>query len=352
MRYPRIIIIHLAAVLALGCSGDTDQDPVIPKGDYEKGYFVTNEGPFQNGTGTITFIGEEGTVQQAAYKKANGEDLGNIVNAMFVLGDLAYIVVNNSHKLVVADRNTLKKLAVIEGETIANPRYFQAEGQTGYLSNWGDPFDPSDDFIAVIDLGSNLVKETIPVGEGPERMIISGKRLFVCLQGGYNHNNKVAVIDTELQRLIEVVEVGDVPNSIASDNNGKLWVLCGGKPAWTGEETGGALFRIDPVNLGREEFLFAGTEHPGLLSTDAGRLYYSLNGKTYGMDPAAGAVPREALPGLDGFFYAMRVKGGNLYGTDAGDFASEGSLQVWNVASGSLLETIPAGIVPGDIVIP
>ena len=271
---------------------------------------------------------------------------------MFINGDLAYIVVNNSHRLVVVERSTLKKLAVIEGAAIENPRHFVADGQTGYLSNWGDPFDPSDDFIAVIDLGSNLVKQTIPVGEGPERMLISGKRLFVCLQGGYNHNNRVAAIDTELQRLIEEVQVGDVPNSLASDSSGKLWVLCGGKPAWTGEETAGALFRIDPFNLAKEEFAFEENEHPGLLSSDAGRLYYSLNGKTYRMDPLASSVPKEALPGLEGFFYAMQVKGGNLYGTHAGDFASEGSLQVWNVASGTLLETISTGIIPGDIVIP
>ena len=43
---------------------------------------------------------------------------------------------------------------------------------------------------------------------------------------------------------------------------------------------------------------------------------------------------------------------GELYGTDAGDFASEGNVKVFNANSGALLNTIPTGIIPGQVVIP
>jgi hypothetical protein len=64
------------------------------------------------------------------------------------------------------------------------------------------------------------------------------------------------------------------------------------------------------------------------------------------------SLPTSAINGLDGFYYAMEINNGELYGTDAGDFASEGTLKVFNVSSGSLLETIASGIVPGNIVFP
>lgn len=341
--------------LCLFISSCSDDDPATiepPKGDFENGYFVTNEGPFQNGSGTLTFVNDDGSVSQNVYKTVNGEDLGNIVNSMYIEGDKAYIVVNNSHKIVVADRYTMEKITVIEGDGINNPRYFVANNGRGYVSNWGDPFNTSDDFIAVIDLNSNTVVDVVSVGEGPEKMIIEGSNLFVCLQGGYGINNQVFVMDTNQNSIKDFIVVGNVPNSITKDSNGKIWVLCGGSPSWTGSETSGSLYKIDPSNLQDEKFDFLLTEHPGLLNHDNGRIFYNLDGKVYQMNIEDSALPVDALNGLDGFYYSMEVNNGELYGTDAGDFASEGILKVFNVASGSQLETIATGIVPGNIVFP
>ncbi len=55
---------------------------------------------------------------------------------------------------------------------------------------------------------------------------------------------------------------------------------------------------------------------------------------------------------MDGFYYSMAVRNGELYGTDAGDFASEGAVRVFNLNSGALLQTIEAGIIPGEVVFP
>ena len=52
------------------------------------------------------------------------------------------------------------------------------------------------------------------------------------------------------------------------------------------------------------------------------------------------------------FYYAMNINNGELYATDAGDFASEGTLKVFNLVSGDLLQTIATGIIPGQVVFP
>ena len=339
------------AILLGSCSDDNDT-PDEPLGDYENGYFVSNEGPFQNGSGTITFVGDDGTVSQNVYNRVNGEDLGNIVNSMFINGDKAYIVVNNSSRVVVVNRYTMEKEAVIEGDDINNPRHFVAVNGKGFISNWGDPFDSGDDFITVVSLESNAVLDKISVEEGPEEMIISGNKLFVCLKGGYGSNNKVVAIDTSNNSVLDNIEVGDVPESIVADSKGYLWVLCSGNQAYTGNETAGILYKIDPSDYSLSWMEFETVEHPTLLNSELGELFYSLDGKVYEMDEDASELPSDAIDGLDGFFYSMLVYGGQLYGTDAKDFASEGDLKIFDIKSGTTLETIGAGIVPGQVVIP
>lgn len=222
----------------------------------------------------------------------------------------------------------------------------------GYVSNWGDPLNTTDDFIAVVSLSTNTVLKTIPVGEGPEKMIINGDKLYVCLQGGFGTNDQVVVIGTSDDTVQANLTVGDVPNSIVTDSKGDLWVLCGGNPSWTGNETPGFLYKIVSGNNALSSFEFGLSEHPSLLNEDMGKLYYSLNGEVFQMNDSDENLPADALAGLSGFYYSMRVHNAELYATDAGDYASEGSLKVFTISSGSLLETITTGIIPGEVVFP
>jgi YVTN family beta-propeller protein len=349
MKMKTLKLITLLIVLVFLNSCSDDDDLKLPLGDYENGYFITNEGPFQNGSGTITFVGDDGIVSQNVYKAVNGEDLGNIVNSIYIGNENAYIVVNNSNKIVVVNRYTMEKMTTIEGIEILQPRYMVAQGDTGYISNWGDPFNGEDDFIAVIDLITNQVISTIPVEEGPENMYIDNNNLFVTLEGGFSQNNQVVVIDTNSNLIKESITVGDVPNAITEDGNGNVWVLCGGKPSYTGDETKGQLFKINSNNLSVSFVDFDATDHPEHLTSDSDNLYYSLNGKIYQMDSSASELPDESLNGFDGFYYSLHVNNSELFATDAKDYASEGELKVFDLLSGTLLETITTGIIPGDI---
>ncbi|MCF6222313.1 MAG: YncE family protein [Flavobacteriaceae bacterium] len=349
MKTLKLAVLLLALVFLNACSDDNNE-PDLPKGDYEKGYFITNEGPFQNGSGSITFVGDDGVVYQNIYRSVNNENLGNIVNSMALSDENAYVVVNNSHKIIVANRFTMQKIAIIEGQDINNPRYMVIDDNIGYVSNWGDPSNPDDDFITVIDLQTNTVINTIAVGEGPENMVLEDDLLFVTLEGGWSQNNKVVVIDTNSNTIVKTITVGYVPNAIVDDDNDNIWVLCGGKPSWASDETNGVLYKIKMSNLEITSFEFALTEHPDLLINDDNTLYYSLNGKVYAMNANDTTLPNESINGLDGFYYAMQAHDGELFATDAKDFTSEGTLKNYDLTSGTLLETVTTGIIPGDII--
>lgn len=346
-----LLFFSFLAIFTSSCS-DEDGDPQEPKGDYVNGYFVTNEGPFQNGTGTITFVENGGPVSQNVYKMVNGEDLGNIVNAMYFADDKGYIVVNNSNKVVVVNQYTMVKEAVIAGDHINNPRHFVAGNGKGYISNWGDPSNTEDDFITVISLNDNSVLTTIPVGEGPERMLVNSGNLFVCLQGGFGQNNKVVVINTDSDSIQEELTVGDVPNSIVIDDNSDIWVLCQGKPGYTLDETKGSLFKIEAGTNALSSFEFTTIQHPTLLNYEGDQLYYNLDGKVFRFGIEESELPTDAVTGLDGYHYSMHIDSGELYATDAGDYASEGTLKVFNLVSGDLMQTITTGIIPGQVVFP
>ncbi len=345
-QFKLVTLLFLTLLLTYSCS--EDDSPQLPKGDYEKGYFITNEGPFQNGSGTLSHVDEAGDVTQSIFKAVNNKDLGSVVQSMTLHNDFAYIVVNNSHKIEVANRYTMKNIATIEGDDIKNPRYFVAVGTTGYISNWGDAGDATDDYIAVVDLATNTVTKKIPVGEGPEKMLVDGNKIYINLQGGFSQNNKVEVIDVSSNTVISTLEVGDVPNGIIKDASGTIWVLCGGKPSFSGAETNGKLAKI--VNNEVSFFDFEATEHPNNLTLDADKVYYSLSGKVYEMSTTATELPTTEVTGLDGFYYSMKANNGKLYTTDAGDFQSEGSLKVYDLSDNSLKETVTTGLIPGSVV--
>jgi len=347
----RIKLTALLSIIIVLNSCSNDDDHKLPKGDYEKGYFITNEGPFQNGSGTITFIGDDGVKSQNIYKTVNNEDLGNIVSSMTLTDESAYVIVNNSNKIVVTNRYTMKSITVIEGDNIKLPKYMAVNKDTGYVSNWGDPYNSEDDFIAIIDLNTNTISGKIPVGEGPENLKIVDNKLFVTLEGGFGQNNQVVVINTNNNTVEANLTIGDVPNSIVSDGNGNVWVLCQGNPSYATTETRGSIYKIKVSDLGITNFDFdAITDHPTSLVVDANELYYNLNGKVYAFDVKSSNLPTESIVGLDGYYYAMKTNNGELYATDAKDYASEGELKIFDLASNTLVETVTTGIIPGDIV--
>lgn len=340
----------LLVILIIIISCKSDDPELLPLGDYENGFFIANEGPFSDGTGTLTFIGNNGAIEQDVYQTVNNEVLGSIVQSMTFHDNNAYIVVNNSHKIIVANRHTMKKITTIEGSDINNPRHFVAIGNTGYVSNWGSTSNSTDDFIAVIDLSTNTVTSTIAVGEGPEDMLVKDNTIYVNLQGGFGFNNKVEVINANTNTISTTITVGDVPSAILKDNNDSIWVLCSGNPNYaTGGETNGTLIKIENNSV-TSTLDFGAQKHPSHLTINDNNLYYNLGGKVYNMLVSNTQLNTTAIVGFDGFYYTMSAKNGVLYTTNAGDYASEGTLKVFNLSTKEHSYSKITGIVPTAIV--
>ncbi|VAW10141.1 putative surface layer protein [hydrothermal vent metagenome] len=331
------------------CSSDDNVVEVVPKGDYEKGILVSNEGPFNNGTGTVTYISEDlATIEDAVFNKVNSADLGNIVQSIGFNDDKAYIIANVSNTINVVNRNTFEKVATIT-DGLNNPRYFVEANGKGYVTNWGDTTDETDDYIAIINLTDNTVEGNISVVLGPEHLLAQGEILYVAHKGAFGQNNKVSVINTTSNTVTTTINVGDVPNSMQFDDTGNLWVLCSGKPSFSGEETAGALVKVNTsTNEVATTMTFETTNHPSQLGIDGSMLYYYLGGSVFSLSTTADSLPSDSdFDELS--FYSMTINKGMLYGTDAKDFASKGSLTIYDLSSKDLLKTLEVGIIPGGV---
>ncbi|PCI35009.1 MAG: hypothetical protein COB60_04705 [Flavobacteriaceae bacterium] len=321
-----------------------------PQGDYEGGILVVNEGPFQNGSGTVTYVSSDLSQSvDGIYKTENGTDLGNIFQSMFLYGTQAFLVVNNSHVIEVVNRFTFVKEGIID-ENLDNPRYAVVVNGKLYVTNWGDTASESDDFIAVYDVNTLAYVTSISVDLGPEKMQVIGNKIYVAHEGAYGFNNKISVVSSVTNEVDTVIEVGDVPNSIGVDSAQNLWVLCGGVPAWTGAETFGSLHRINSISDEVEKTFIFDASHPDYLTVDSANVLYAVGANVYGMPNAATELPTEVLieTGAD-FLYSLRASNGFLFATDAKDFSSKGSLTIYKYLSKEILSTVSTGISPNGV---
>ncbi|EDM43407.1 putative surface layer protein [unidentified eubacterium SCB49] len=349
----KTILLSIICLAILSCTSDDRDDPVqeVPiTGDYTQGLFVLNEGGYGSSNASVSFLDNEGQLYQSIFAGVNDKNLGDTAQSMGFNEDYGYIVVNNSSTVEVVDRNTFTSIATVTSQ-IVNPRYIAFSDSNGFITNWGDPNDPNDDYVAVLNLETNLVESKIIVSEGPEKMVVHNGKLFVAQKGGYGYGNTITVIDLETQLVVSNIEVSDVPTGmVISDNS--LYVLCAGKAPYTGEETQGALYKINANTYTTEASLsFPEGVHPSFLELDNNTLYFTQEGSVYAMTTANFQLPTTPIfePALDGLeiLYGFTVAEGLIYLADAKDYASNGETFIYNL-NGALQQQFTVAIIPNS----
>ena len=333
-------------MLFLSCERNT----IEPENEYENKAVVVNEGPFPNGSGSLTVF-DRNTHEsgQEVFLSANGRPLGNVVQSATIHLDVLYVAVNNSNKLEIAHIDSFVSIASLD---VSLPRYFLGVSEEkGYVSSWNDE-------VYVVDLVENRIGDTISCPTGPDRMVLAGGKVFVLNSGGFQNDNRVTVIDPQTDQLVAVVTVGDNPSGAVVDRDDKLWVLCAGK-GWNGfpsaDDTPGSLYRIDPLQneIERSIIFTDPSVHPSRLaiSEERNRLYVlSPEGvAVMGIDDAELSSP-DLIPGN---FYGMDVdpSNGMIYLTDPVDYVQNGWVYAY-LPDGSLADSLRAGIIPSSIAFP
>lgn len=353
--FKQSLVIGCISLMCLSCGDDFDDENVLTEAIednliFESGFFVTNEGPFNEGFGSVSFVNSDlSDTENGIYQEANDDNLGNIVQSMGFNGDDLYIVANVGNRITVVNRSSFQETGRIEAG-LTNPRYFEASNGKGYVSNWGDPFVTTDDYVAIVDLATNEITGNIPVAEGPERILVDGNTIYVALKGGFGVNNQVVVIDAITDTVVAEITVGDVPESMRLDSNGNLWVINQGSPEFTGNETAGSITRIDTATQEVvATYMFDTTAHPSYLNIVGNNLFYYLNGGVFQTTVSDFEIPAAPIF-TTSFLSNMLVPNSNvLLGCDAGDFSSNGNLRVYDLLTGEETATLEVGIIPSNV---
>lgn len=350
----------IAASLSFSCN--TDDDTVTTLDDvedmegntlpdpFENGVLVSHEGAFSGGFGTVSFLDASLTTSEnGIYQSVNDDNLGGIVQSIAFSEVHAYVISNLSNRVTVVNRFTFEEVARID-QGLVNPRYMVLANGRGYITNWGDGLVATDDYIAVVDLNTNEVINTIAVGEGPEQIVYNGNSIYVSHKGGFSVNNIVTVINPDADNVTTTIAVGDAPDEMEIDIEGNLWVLSEGRFAFQGTETGGRFTKIDTsTNQPITTAILADTDHPSFMDLDGGEVFYYLNGSVIRVGINDGILS-QTTPILEGLsFFGMAVINGALIGCNAGDFNSNGTVEIYDLSTNTLTTTLNVGLIPAKV---
>jgi hypothetical protein len=342
-----LLMLAVSVILSVLTSCTKEEETVT--GKFSHGIFIINEGPFQTGTGTITFFNTDSdSVYQDIFMGVNGYPLGNIVQSLTFHNDKGYIVVNNASKVEVVEAETFKSAGTIQGLTL--PRYLlPINDAKAYISDWSG-------HINVVDLTDYSVKDNITVGSGPELMIKSGKYVYVLNSGGYEKDSTVSVLDFSKDQLVKTIQVHHRPTGIVEDASGKIWVLCSGNGfnGWPMPgDSKGRLLRIDPTTL-TIDFTYEFPDvslHPEKLTIHDNQLYFLYNNGIFKFSTQiAGGSPVRVVEHGNLYSLAFDLVRDQLLASDPLDYASNGRMIRFDPATGNAIDSIPAGIVPGNVV--
>ena len=346
-----IINYSLIVLLIAGCKKGSSSDSPQP---YGVGVFIINQGQYGSGNGSISFFDRYyKTMQEDIFMKVNKRPLGDVVQSLNLYNNSAYIVVNNSGKVEVADANTFRSTGVITG--LSQPRYFIGINPgKAYVSQWID--GTSIGSLAVINLADNSVSKTITVGHGPDLMLKYQSKLFVINTGGYGVDSTISVANTQTDQKISDINLYHIPCGICLDRNNKIWVICsGGINGWSQpNDTYGYLVRINPDTYAVEKVLqFPSlTVHPFnlVINSSQDELYYAYSNSIYKFNINNTSLPTTPLinPGYTiyglGYDYATNY----IYIADPLDYKQNGYFHRYDSNTGAAIDEYLVGLIPGN----
>ena len=336
MSAEKIFFLLLLTTAFFGC----EKEPVRkndPLGDTSgTGIFVCNEGNFQSGNASVTYVNYEKQIAvEDLYRSSNNSPVGDVLQSLIIFNGKAYLVVNNSGKLICADPGTLQKISELSG--LRSPRYLlPLSDSKAYLS------DLYENAISVVNLNAMKVSGKISCNGWTEEMLRYKSRVFVCNK----KSNYVFVIDTASDAIVDSLDAGFGSESICMDQNKHVWVLSAGDQS---KQINATLNCFDAENLGRLfRFNFKNNEVPMRLRINkSGDQIFFINTDVYSMD-VSDSVPAKFITANGRNFYGLAWDPNHdeLLVSDAGDYIQKGSVFRYDIQA-MLKGKFGAGIIPG-----
>ncbi len=345
----KLLILGLIS-MGLFISSCDNNDDTEPKGKYENGILITNEGIFRSGNGSVSFYSyDEDTVANEIFKAENNRPLGDIVQSLTRTNDKVLIAINNSNKVEIVNSDDFKSIASVE---VMQPRYIAVEDDKAYVSSWANGGK-----VYIIDLGSYTVVDSIEVGSAPEGLIIENNKLYVA-NTGWGYEQTVSIIKLSDLSTVKTLNVdADSPAHFVKDKNDMIWVLANGKVIYDQNynvigHTPSALIQINPNTDMLENHMWLFDEmHPAKLGINKAedKLYvgggWGFQG-LYAINITATSAP--SSPFIDAPNYGFVIDHENDVIFLLQESSTSNGKLIRYKADGTKIKEYTVGIYPGD----
>ncbi|MBZ4037709.1 hypothetical protein K6T82_23315 [Flavobacterium sp. 17A] len=331
MKFSKLLLIALSISLFVSCSNDDDDK--TPKGAYDNGFFILNEG--SQSLGTISFSSNDlSTFTKDVYKTENGTDaVGGYLQNIFFSGDRAYIIAGGSNVINVVNRYTFKLIAKIDSDLVA-PRYGVVKDGKAYVINantysYQNPTSGNtDDYIAVINLSTNTVESKVALNSTANRVIEENGKLYIT--DGYN--DKMLIYNIATKTLETPVTIGYDGDSI-EEEDGVIFILR--KPYQGAGEI--VKVKISDKSVSRIA-LPASIGEAGFLDIEDNKVYYTASNAIYTISPSATTAATSPLfTSAASYVYGFTVKDNRIYIADA-KFGADSKAFIYNLSGALQIE--------------
>ncbi|WP_316635753.1 DUF5074 domain-containing protein [uncultured Flavobacterium sp.] len=340
MKFSKLFLIALSVSLFVSCSNDDSSNE--PKGVYDKGFFVLNEG--SAGQGSVSFSSNDfSAFTKDVYTTVNGADLlGKYAQNIFFDGDRAYIIAGGSNVINVVNRYTFKLIAKID-TGLKNPRYGVTKDGKAYVTNantYGSPTNSAgytDDYVAIINLSTNTFESKIDLNGTANRLVEENGKLYITEP--YN-SSKLLVVNITTKALEAPVEIGSSADCIKLEN-GTLFILRG--PYGDRSE----IVKVKLSDKSVSKITFPATlDGASFLDIYNGNIYYTVGNSVYVISTTATAASTTAvLTTTVGYLYGFAVNNDHIYIADSGDFKADSKAYIYSL-SGTLQKELNVGVGP------
>ena len=297
-----------------------------------RGILIANEGNFQWGNASLSFYDlENEQVQNRVFEEVNQRPLGDVLQSITLHENTAFLVLNNSGRIEVINKNTFELLETISGFT--SPRYLHVVSQTkAYVS------DLYANKIAVLDLENYEISSFIECAGWLEELFQIDNRVYALNKS----SNSIWLVNTETDEAEEAYTVDFNVSSLSKDVFNRLW-LCGeangvGKVQCLDAFTFAPIYSYDfveeyPTNL--------------VVSASGSDVYFLSNGVWHINEFTDQITSIPMIPSNNRLFYGLSVHQDRIYIADAINYVQQGTVWVYSKES-SLIKELKVGIIPSE----
>lgn len=345
MKFNRFLTAVFASVLLVVASCNDDDEIYNNQETSYSGILAVNEGTNLTPSGTVDFLSSDlSEVKQNIYTAANNENLGSILQSIGFNGTNAYLVLNNSNKIVIANRFNFQKTATVTSN-LAYPRYIAFTDRQFYVTN--DDFVNNVKKLNIYNNADNTFVKSIVFERYAEKVVEANGNVVVQTDGvaydaannfaEYPSGHTITIVKPSTNAVDKVVTLPD--SGIIRDlvsYEGFAYTLVSGS-------TNSYIYKINTTDGTFTSTTLAGLSGVQKLRIEAGTFYFlDWNNKVYSKNMTSATSAVTTLFTAPAYSYSFDVIDGKIFVSNS-SFSGESTSYVYSL-SGNQIKSFKSGI--------